>query len=57
MGDLVKYEFRTLTGKELKIGLIMGDSQWLNVWRVYGLNGEEHHIHDAYLYGLSKGKE
>jgi len=53
----VKYEFRTLTGKELKIGLIMGDSQWLNVWRVYGLNGEEHHIHDAYLYGLSKGKE
>ena len=52
MGDLAGYEFRTLQGNKVKIGLITGISAALgdNVWCVLGFDGEEYRIHGDYLY-------
>ena len=59
IGDLVRYEFRTISGPVLKVGLVLTSAAALgsNVWKVLGLDGQEYSIHDEYLKPINFKEE
>jgi len=59
-GDLVEYEFKTLEGKLLKVGLIISELTYAGddgaaVYGIRGFDGETYSIHHEYLKLINKG--
>jgi hypothetical protein len=60
LGDLVEYEFKTLEGKLLKVGLVISHLEYAGedacpVYGVRGFDGETYSIHHEYLKLINKG--